>query len=171
MEPVIVLVAVTGVLLVVGRVRVRPLRRPAVALRGGLAAMFLLTGGSHFVGMRPEMIAMVPDWVPTPELVVTLTGLAEIAGAIGLLWPRTVAAAATCLTLLLVVMFPANVNLALSGGSLPWWDELLPRTILQLVFLAATTTVAVDAGRRHRRGPRRRDEDVREPDAVRRGAR
>ncbi|MBZ2194861.1 DoxX family protein [Occultella gossypii] len=171
MEPVIVLVGVTGLLLALGRVGVRPLRTPAIALRGGLAAMFLLTGGSHFIGMRPEMIAMVPDWVPAPELVVTLTGLAEIAGAIGLLWSRTVAAAATCLTLLLVVMFPANVHLALSGDPLPWWDELLPRTFLQLVFLAATATVAVDAWRRLRRGPGRRDEDVRESDAARSGAR
>jgi uncharacterized membrane protein len=171
MQPLIVLVGVTGLLLVIGRVGVRPPRRLPAALRGGLAAMFLLTGGAHFVGMRLELIAMVPDWVPAAELVVTLTGLAEIAGAIGLLWSRTVFAASTCLTLLLVVMFPANVHLALSGDPMPWWDELLPRTFLQLVFLAATATVAVDAWRRLRRGPRRRDEDVRESDEVRSGAR
>ena len=85
MEPLVVLVLVTLVLLAAGAAGVRPLRPPVVALRGGLAAMFVLTGAAHFVGMRAELISMVPPGLPAPGLLVTVTGLLELAGAAGLL--------------------------------------------------------------------------------------
>ncbi|TMR87966.1 DoxX family protein [Nonomuraea basaltis] len=145
MEPLITLTVVTALTLLVGIVWKKPsLRRVPVALRAGLAAMFLLTATVHFVGMRAELIAMVPPWLPAPELLVDITGVTEIAGAVGLLIPRTAMWAAGGLTLQLVLMFPANVHLALSGQALPWWDQLPGRTLMQLVFLAATTTVLVD---------------------------
>lgn len=134
MEPLIVLVAVSAVLIVARRT-------PAVALRYGLAAMFLLTGGAHFVGMRAELIAMVPPWLPAPDLLVTATGVLELLGAVGLLLPRTAPWAAAGLSGLLLAMFPANVQYALSGSDLPWHDQLAPRTVMQLVFLAATVAV------------------------------
>lgn len=144
MEPLITLFAVTLGLLLLGAFGVRSLRRIPTALRGGLFAMFTLTGFSHFIGMREEMIAMVPDVVPAPEIAVTLTGFAELAGAVGLLIPRLALSAASGLTLLLIGVFPANVALALSDGPLPWYDQLPWRTLAQLVFLAATTTVVID---------------------------
>ena len=110
--------------------------------------MFLLTGVSHFVGMREDLIAMVPPALPEPALLVTLTGVLELAGAVGVLLPPTAEAAAAGLTMLLVVMFPANVHLALTDPS-RWDDTLVPRTVLQVVFVAATT--AVFLGQRRRR--------------------
>lgn len=65
--------------------------------------------------------------------------------------PRTALWAAGGLTLLLLVMFPANVHLATTGTDLAWWDQPAPRTLLQLVFLAATATVLVDRARLRRR--------------------
>src|SRR5690554_5974183 len=59
------------------------------ALQVGVAAMFLLTGASHFVGMREDLIRMVPPGLGDPGLWVTFTGIAEIAGAIGILLPAT----------------------------------------------------------------------------------
>ena len=53
---------------------------------------------------------------------------------------------------LLVVMFPASVHLALTEPT-RWDDTLVPRTLLQLVFVAATTAVYV--GRRRRRARQR----------------
>jgi uncharacterized membrane protein len=92
---------------------------------------------------------MVPPIFPNPELLVTFTGVAEILGAVGLLIPRLARAAAIGLTLLLVAIFPANVHAALHELSLAGKPatELLPRTLMQLVFLAATVTCAV--GGRH----------------------
>ncbi|MFI6106674.1 DoxX family membrane protein [Streptomyces sp. NPDC051310] len=139
MEPLVTLVAVTGLLLLAGALGAVRLRRPSVALRGGLAAMFTLTGGAHFIGMREDVVAMVPPALPAPGLLVTLTGLAELGCALGLLWPRTARLSAGVLTGMLVVMFPANVYAA--AGDVPWWDRLGPRTVMQCVFLAATVTV------------------------------
>lgn len=130
MVPLIVLTVVTLV--------VALFRRP-LALRAGLAAMFTTTGIAHFVGMRQELVAMVPPALPAPELLVTVTGVLELAGAAGLLIARTAPWAAAGLSLMLVAMFPANVHLA--NHSDAWDDQLLPRTLMQLVFLAATVTV------------------------------
>ncbi|WP_406432430.1 hypothetical protein [Streptomyces sp. NBC_01589] len=142
MEPLIVLVGVTCVGLITGVLKGRPLRRLPTALRGGLAAMFLLTGGAHFVGMRAELIAMVPPALPTPEVLVTVSGLFELIGALALLWTPTSGPAAGALGLLLLALFPANVYA--SGTATDWWDQLIPRTITQLIFLSATGTVMVD---------------------------
>ncbi|MFE5919227.1 DoxX family membrane protein [Streptomyces sp. NPDC056468] len=139
MEPLVTLVAVTGLLLLAGALGAIRLRRPTTALRGGLAAMFTLTAGAHFVGMRDELVAMVPPALPAPGLLVTLTGIAEFACALGLLWSRTTRLSAAVLSAMLVAMFPANVHAA--TGDVPWYDELGPRTAMQTVFLAATITV------------------------------
>ncbi len=130
MVPLIVLTVVTLV--------VALFRRP-LALRAGLAAMFTVTGIAHFVGMRQELIDMVPPALPAPELLVTVTGILELAGAAGLLIARTTPWAAAGLTLMLIGMFPANVHLASYSDA--WDDQLVPRTLIQLVFLAATVTV------------------------------
>jgi uncharacterized membrane protein len=137
MEPLITLVAVTAALLGLGALGVRSLRPWPIAVRGGLAAMFTLTGVVHFVWMREELIAMVPPELPAPGLLVTITGVLELAGAAGLLLHRTAPWAAAGLSALLVVMFPANVYAALEGTGTP----LLPRTLMQVVFLAATLAV------------------------------
>lgn len=107
------------------------------ALRVGLALMFTATGLAHFIGMRGELIAMVPTQLPRPGLLVTVTGVLELAGAVGLLIPATATAAALCLAALLIVMFPANLHLARTGTDLDFSDRTVPRTILQAVFLAA----------------------------------
>lgn len=141
MEPLIVLVVVTLVLLAAGATGVRWLQPWPVALRSGLAAMFALTGMAHFVGMRAELISMVPPSLPAPGLLVTVTGVLELAGAVGLLWTRTSPWAAGGLSALLVSIFPANVYAALEGLTSTAGDELVPRTAMQVVFLAATLAV------------------------------
>lgn len=80
----------------------------------GLAAMFVVTGIWHFVGIRRVgMVMMVPPRLTAAtgvraERYVDVTGVLELAGAVALLWPATRTAAGLCLALLLVVMFPAN---------------------------------------------------------------
>jgi uncharacterized membrane protein len=58
------------------------------AIAVGLALMFVMTGVAHFVpGMRRDMIAIVPPQLPKPALPVTITGVLELLGAVGLLYP------------------------------------------------------------------------------------
>ncbi|MEV1295438.1 DoxX family membrane protein [Pseudonocardia sp. NPDC049635] len=142
MAPLVMLLAVTAAAMVYGMVGDPRFRSPAEALRIGLAAMFAMTGIAHFVGMREELVAMVPPGLPAPELLVTVTGVLELVGAVALLDRRTARWSAAALGALLVVMFPANVHLALTGTDVGWTQELVPRTVLQIVFLAATVVVA-----------------------------
>ena len=143
MAPLITLLAVTLLLRAVGAAGIRPLRSWHTSLRGGLAAMFTLTGTAHFNGMREDLIAMVPPALPYPELLVTVTGVLELLAAVGLLHRRTAPWAAGGLTLLLVAMFPANIHAALAGLMVSGEPAtaLLPRTLMQLVFVAATVVV------------------------------
>ena len=73
-----------------------------------LAAVFLFAGVSHFV--VPETFErIVPSWVPAPRLMVYLSGVAELAGGIGLLLPAFRRYAGLGLIALLVSVFPANI--------------------------------------------------------------
>ncbi|MCE6996060.1 DoxX family protein [Saccharothrix sp. S26] len=150
MAPLVILVLV--VLAVSGLRAAGVTRVPAwpFAVRCGVAAMFVATGLAHFVGLREELIAMVPPAIPEPALVVTVTGVLELAGAVGVLWHRTAPWAAAGLTLMLIGMFPANVHAADKGISPSFGDALLPRTLMQIVFLAATVTIVVHYARARR---------------------
>lgn len=78
-----------------------------------LALMFLLTASAHFTKTREDLLRMVPAQLPFRRQIVTLTGICEGLGAIGLLIQATRAVAAVALLLLLIAMFPANINAAL----------------------------------------------------------
>jgi uncharacterized membrane protein len=144
MAPLITLVVVFGILSLCARFGVRIFGDPVSRLRWALSAMFLLTASAHWGALRPDLVRMVPPAFPQPELLVTLTGIAELAGAIGLLIPRLAPWAGGCLALLLLAMFPANVHAAREGLSIGGTQVMgvLPRALLQLVFLAATLIAA-----------------------------
>jgi uncharacterized membrane protein len=114
-------------------------------LRLALAGMFLLTASAHWGRRRPDLVRMIPRAFPRPEVLVTVTGLLELLGAIGLLLRPVAPMAAAGLSLLLLAMFPANVHAARAGLSIGGRPAtaLVPRTLLQLLFLAATLAVAV----------------------------
>jgi hypothetical protein len=58
------------------------------AIAVDLALMFTMTGVAHLVpGMRRDMIAIVPPRLPKPALLVTITGVLELLGAVGVLYP------------------------------------------------------------------------------------
>ncbi len=118
------------------------------AIAVGLAAMFLLTGVAHFVQpLRGDMIAIVPPRLPAPALLVTITGVLELLGAFGLLIPATRTAAAVCLFLLMLAMFPANVYAArMPNPPKSMTSRLSVRTAEEAVYLAAAVVVAVGGG-------------------------
>ena len=114
-----------------------------------LAGMFLLTASAHWGKRRRDLVRMVPPVFPRAEMLVTATGILEILGAVGLLFPIVARFAASGLSLLLIAVFPANVraarhHMAIAGRPVP---GLLSRTLVQIVFLAATVAVAVGGDR------------------------
>jgi uncharacterized membrane protein len=85
------------------------------ALRFALAVMFGFTALTHFLPRtRHDLIRMVPPVFPAPGLLVSLTGLLELAGAIGLLFPPLARLVALALAVLLLALLPANIHAARS---------------------------------------------------------
>lgn len=145
MIPLIVVLTVFIALRTAGALGVRALRDWRLCLRWALAVMLLVTASAHWGPKRADLIAMVPPAFPRPELLVTLTGILELAGAAGLVYARTSRLAAIGLALLFVAMFPANVYAAqqhLGIGGRPVTDLPL-RTFVQLALIASAVAVAV----------------------------
>ena len=93
--------------------RPRPTRGRDIA-RLLLAALYLAAGIFHLATPDPFLL-ITPDWVPFPRQVILLTGLCEIAGAVGLMSRPLRRAAAIGLALYAVLVFPANVKHAIAG--------------------------------------------------------
>ncbi len=115
------------------------------ALRAALACMLLVTSSAHWGKRRRDLIAMVPRSFPYPGLIVTITGVLEIAGAVGLIFNATHRVAGLSLALLFIVMFPANVRAArehLTIGGRPVLGVAL-RGRIQIVYIAAALLCAL----------------------------
>lgn len=82
------------------------------ALRAALGAMFLLTASAHWGRRRADLIRMVPQSLGSPGVWVTLTGIAEIAIAVGLQIHGVAPWVATLAIVMLCCLFPANVKAA-----------------------------------------------------------
>lgn len=127
------------VVLAAGRV-FRPLAnayRMSDAAAWSLAAMLLMTGVSHFVGLREDLIRMVPPYIPRADLVVTLTGILELLGAVGLVYRPSRKAAGIALAVLFLAMLPANIYAAQQGLTLRG-EPVTPLVIRipeQLIFI------------------------------------
>jgi uncharacterized membrane protein len=115
------------------------------AVAVGLAAMFAVTGVAHFVpAMRRDIVAIVPPRLPARGLLVTITGVLELMGAAGLLYPPTRVAAAVCLFALMLVMFPANVYASrMPSPPKSMTSRLDVRTAEEIVYLAAAVVVGL----------------------------
>jgi len=103
-----------------------------------LAGLYLVAGGLHLAASGP-FLSIMPPWVPFPGPVVVFTGLAELAGAFGLMFPRLRRAAGTGLALYAVCVFPANIQHAMNGlgpaDALSGWWYHGPRLLLQPVIV------------------------------------
>ena len=76
------------------------------------APVFLLAGALHFTHTR-FYVSIMPPYRPAHRELVYASGVAEIAGGLGLLVPRLRRAAGWWLIATLAAVFPANVHMAL----------------------------------------------------------
>ncbi|MBV7504973.1 DoxX family protein [Bacillus sp. sid0103] len=139
MAPFIILIVSFFILRIIGVLGISYFDGWETSLRGAVALMFLFTATAHWGKRRPDLIKMVPPNVPNPGLMVTITGILEIIGAIGLLIPFTSNIASIGLALLLIIMFPANIFASRKGITIAGkpTTPLFLRTILQIIFLTA----------------------------------
>ena len=105
--------------------------------------LYAAAGVLHLAAPAP-FLSITPHWVPAAPLVITLTGLAELAGAAGLAqsWSPTLRRwAGWGLAAYALCVWPANVNhllidLARADGGLGWAYHG-PRMLLQPVLIWA----------------------------------
>jgi uncharacterized membrane protein len=114
-------------------------RRVKTVFRWIFTVVMVFAGVNHFLSPEPY-VAMMPEVLPAHLALVYISGVAEIAGGLGLILPQTRKLAAWGLILLFVAVFPANVNMAINGlplgtTELPAW-ALWGRLPLQIGFIA-----------------------------------
>ncbi len=112
-----------------------------------MALSFAAVGLLHFT-QAATFVAIMPPYVPAALHLpaVYLSGVAEVAGGLGLLVPQLRRAAGWGLLLLLVAVFPANIHMAMNGVGLPGMPVnqtlLWARLPLQFVMAALVWWVA-----------------------------
>ncbi len=125
-----------------------------------IAIFYGLAGIAHI--LSPEgFLRITPAWVPFPGQVILLTGIAELAGAAGILIPQLRRAAGIGLALYALCVWPANVKHMLdyiegSGFGPGMWYHA-PRMLAQPVLIWWTLWAAAvidwpfgqDTSRRH----------------------
>jgi uncharacterized membrane protein len=102
--------------------------------------LFVVAGALHFIKPKPY-VAMMPRYLPAHRELVYASGVAEIAGGVGLMHRNTRVLAGWWLIATLVAVFPANVHMALNPGryadQVPGGKPVLTaRLPLQLVLIA-----------------------------------
>ena len=112
------------------------LRRALLALPG---PFFIFAGILHFTNAgfyRP----MMPDYLPAHDALIYASGVAEIAGGLGLMCPdaRVRRWSMWWLLATLLAVFPANINMALNADQFPdvpgGQATLIARLPFQLLF-------------------------------------
>jgi len=114
------------------------------AISRWVLTVFLVGAGINHFLVPDTYVAMVPAYLPAPLLLVQISGVAEIAGGLGLVLPQTRRLAAWGTIALLVAVFPANLNMALHH--LPLGNHVIPawalwaRLPLQVLLIAWAST-------------------------------
>jgi uncharacterized membrane protein len=126
-----------------------------LVVRALLAALFLFMGVLHFVPRTSKAMAeLIPpalrfEGVLRPRTVVLVTGVFEIAGAIGLLIPSFALFAGIALAFFLIAVFPANAYASqhpemFGAVAVPF----LPRLVAQVVLIGVVLFAVIPFGGR-----------------------
>jgi len=112
---------------------------------------FLIGGIAHFVATETEM-RIVPPYIPWPRAAVLVSGVFELLGAAGLLWPPTRRLAGWGLFALTLVVTPAHIYMLQRPElfAVPYWALVL-RLPVQVALLAL---IAWSTAPFHNPGPR-----------------
>lgn len=131
--------------------------RSAHIARLTISPLFAGAGLVHI--LKPAVfLPVMPAFVPYPTSVILGTGVAELAGAIGLFTPRVRALAGVMLALYAVCVYPANILHAvhdLSTGTGLGWAYHYPRLFVQPFICWWALTAGGGYSRSNRRPFRR----------------
>jgi len=98
-------------------------------------------------------VGIMPPYLPFPRELVLISGVAEILGGLGVLVPRVRRAAGWGLALLLVAVFPANIQMAQDSLQRAGWSPVtllfflrLPLQFLLVAWVEWATRPTSEAG-------------------------
>lgn len=102
-----------------------------------MGILLVFAGIAHFTKTQ-FYVDMMPSYLPLHLELVYLSGIIEIALGILLLIPKTTKIAAWGIILLLIAVFPANINMYLNSEDFPQMSEtaLLIRLPIQILLIA-----------------------------------
>jgi uncharacterized membrane protein len=119
-----------------------------LSLQIAMSAMLLFTAMGHFAFTK-GMAAMLPDFIPSKNLIVYLTGIAEITAAITMLIPALSITTAWLLIGFFILILPANIWAAIKHidyqkgtNDGPGLKYLWFRVPLQLFFILWALAIA-----------------------------
>jgi uncharacterized membrane protein len=148
MKPLIVLLSVFAVSLAVNKI-FRDNYEFALSGKIAISAMLVFTAVAHFAFTK-GMAMMFPDFIPYKTEAVYLTGIIEIAAAIGLLVPNFKVVTAWLLIAFFMLILPANIYAAIKhidyqkgtfdGNGLTYLWFRIP---LQILFIVWTYLSAI----------------------------
>ncbi len=125
-------------------------------LRRLCGPVFVLAGAMHFV--KPRVYRqIIPPYLPAPEALVYLSGVAEAAGGVGLMFSATRAKARWWLVATLLAIFPANLHMAQHPEQYPQVPGGARSLKLRLPFQALFIAWVLAAGRPSPAAGRSRD--------------
>lgn len=110
MKPLIILVSVFAIALVANKI-FNSNYEFALSARIAMSAMLLFTAIGHFIFTK-GMTMMLPEFVPYKKEIIYLTGIIEIAAALGLLMANFRIVTAWLLIAFFICMLPANIYAA-----------------------------------------------------------
>jgi len=108
---------------------------------------FVLAGISHF--RNPEkFVEIVPSFLPYGLFLVYLTGVIEIAGGIGIMYPGSRIVSGRLMALFLVAVFPANLSMWINNipfdGTLLTTQQHVIRSLIQLLLIIIALFISKD---------------------------
>ena len=107
----------------------------------GYGIPFILVGIEHFRSSQ-KFVDIVPSYLPFPLFLVYLTGVMEIAGGLGIIYPETREITGRLMVLFLIAIYPANFNMWINdipynGTRLTTQGHLVRLSVQFLLIIAA----------------------------------
>ena len=101
-----------------------------------IACFFLAGGIGHFI-LLDFFVAAMPDYLSHHRELVIVSGIFELAGAIGILIPKTRLWAGYGLIALIIAVYPANIHMAMHPEKYPDISQafLYARLPFQFLFV------------------------------------
>jgi|TARA_B110000438_G_scaffold46297_1_gene46479 uncharacterized membrane protein len=107
----------------------------------GYGIPFILVGIEHFRSPQ-KFVDIVPNYLPFALFLVYLTGVIEIAGGLGIIYPETREITGRLMVLFLLAVYPANFHMWINdipynGTRLSTTGHLIRLSVQMLLIIAA----------------------------------